>query len=291
VKKVAPPGLVGFLLHPLVSPDLSCLQSAQTVIEAAGLEVWRMQRGAAAGRRPSILRRTRLVLTVGGDGTLLSGAHLAAPWGIPLLGVNLGRLGFLTELEAGELSHGIGRFLGGDYRLEERTLLEVRVIREGAQVTRAVGLNEAAIQTGSASHLLRLRALVDGQVIGTFDADGVITATATGSTAYALAAGGPILTPGVEGLVLVPLNPFALTVRPIVFPPRQSLTIELPREGAQLTVDGGRPYRLQQGDKVEMAAHDRPVRFVRFGPSSRFYTSLREKIGWGLPLVPTVTRH
>jgi NAD+ kinase len=283
-------GAVGILHHGLVHPDHHCLVTARRMLEGAGYEVWGVERAAAPSRNTPHLTRTRLLLTVGGDGTLLHGAHLAAPRGIPLLGVNLGRLGFLTELEAGQLEWGLDRFLAGDYWLEERTLLDITVHKDGRPGRHVLGLNDAVIDKGTSGRLLRLRALVDGHEVGTIDADGVITATATGSTAYSLAAGGPILSPSVEGLVLVPLNPFALTVRPIVFPPRQDLTIELARNDAVLRVDGGRGYRLGQGDRVRLAAHDRPLQLVRFTDRSRFYTLLREKLGWGLPLVPTVKR-
>jgi NAD+ kinase len=282
--------MIGILRHRLVTSDVACLERAREVAEQAGLRVWQVERGSPAASYRNHMARTRLLLTVGGDGTLLLGAKLAAPRAIPLLGINLGRLGFLTELEATQVGEGLERFLAGSYWLDERTLLEAAVHRGGRQVLRELGLNEAVIERGSIGKLLRLQATVDGQAVGTFDADGVITATATGSTAYSLAAGGPILEPSVEGLVLVPMNPFALTVRPIVFPPRQALTIELPRHNARLSVDGGTVHRLHQGDHVRMAAHERPVRFVRFTDRARFYTLLREKIGWGLPLVPTVKR-
>jgi NAD+ kinase len=282
--------MVGILRHRLVKPDTACLDAARVVVEKAGLRVWQVERDSSPRRNAPDLARTRLLVTVGGDGTLLYGAKLAAPRGIPLLGINLGRLGFLTELEADQVREGLERFFADDYWLDERTLLEVSVCRDGRRIAHELGLNDVVIERRNAGRLLRLQALVDGQEVGTFDADGVITATATGSTAYSLAAGGPILEPSVEGLVLVPMNPFALTVRPIVFPPRQSLTIELPRDDGLLCVDGGRVRQLRKGDQVRIGAYGQPVRFVRFTERGRFYSLLREKIGWGLPLVPTVKR-
>jgi len=123
-----------------------------------------------------------------------------------------------------------------------------------------------------------------------FDADGAVVATSTGSTAYALAAGGPIVDPRIEGLLLAPLNPFALTVRPIVFPLRQALTLELVRNGGLVSVDGGTAVRLEQGDRLCAAANPERLQLVRFSPPEHFYTLLRMKLGWGLPLVPTVRR-
>jgi NAD+ kinase len=268
--RAPPQELVGILRHRLVEPESACLAAVEKALSQGRLRSWQAERGAPPSRYGAKLKQSRLILTVGGDGTLLYGARLAAPRGIPLLGVNLGRLGFLTELEAGEVEAGLSRFLTGDYWVDERTLLEVTVERQGRAAIRELGLNEAVVQRDASVHLLRLHAYVDGQAIGTFDADGVITATATGSTAYSLAAGGPVLEPGVEGLVMVPLNPFALTVRPIVFPPRQSLTIELARDDAFLSVDGRQSRRLRRGDRIRLAAHDRPARLVRFTERARF---------------------
>jgi NAD+ kinase len=282
---------VGLIRHPLVERTASCLEGAAEVLGEAGISLWEIDRDASPSQHARELSRLRLLLTLGGDGTLLHGARMAAAHGIPLLGVNLGRLGFLTELEADGLEDGLRRFLAGEYWVERRTLLDVMVARRGRRSLREVGLNEALLQRDASGAMLRLRALVDSQEVGTFDADGVIIATASGSTAYSLAAGGPILEPTVEGLVLVPLNPFALTVRPIVFPPKQSLTIELARNDALLTVDGGHGSRLRQGEAVNVAAHDEPLQLVRFTSGSRFYARLRHKLGWGLPLVPTVRRH
>jgi NAD+ kinase len=164
------------------------------------------------------------------------------------------------------------------------------VLHEGDEVASRIGLNEAVLQRSVDGAMLRLGVTVDHQSVGTFDADGVIVATASGSTAYSLAAGGPILDPTIEDLLLVPLNPFALTVRPILFPPGQSLTIELDRNDAVLTVDGGEGLRLRQGDRLRAGAHSAGLELVRFTSRERFYRLLREKLGWGLPLVPTVRR-
>lgn len=279
--------MIGFLLHPRVNRAMPALERARAVLQDAGVESWESTRD----ERPSLTSRTRLLVTLGGDGTLLNGARLAGPRGTPLLGVNLGRLGFLTELEADGLAEGLRRFLRGDFRIDQRTLLQVRVHRHGAISRPMLGLNEAVILRSGETGMVRLALQVDGQEVGTIDADGVLIATATGSTAYSLAAGGPILEPTVEHLLMVPVAPFALTVRPIVFPPKQALTIDLPRGPAYLTIDGGQGRRLRAGDRVEMAAYRKPLQMVRFSPPERFYALLRQKLGWGLPLVPTPEHH
>ncbi len=279
--------VVAVLRHPLVKAESETVGAMRGVLEGTGLHLLELDRETLDGS-PERLEQARVLLTLGGDGTLLHAARLAAPRAIPLLGVNLGRLGFLTELEAGQVEEGLRRYLAGDYRIDERTLVEVTVTRQDSVVATLLGLNEAVLQRDASQAMLRLGVVVDGQTVGAFDADGAVVATSTGSTAYSLAAGGPIVDPRVEGLLLAPLNPFALTVRPIVFPPGQGLTLELVRNGGLVSVDGGRPVRLEQGDRLCAAANPARLQLVRFSPPERFYTLLRMKLGWGLPLVPTV---
>ena len=237
------------------------------------------QQGAPAG--------TALLVTLGGDGTFLAGARLAAPDGIPILGVNLGRLGFLTELEEPQLEQGIDLFFKGEYRTEERTMLEVELLRDGTERTRLIGLNEVVVDHSGEARILRLEIDVGGKAVGIIDADGAIVATASGSTAYALASGGPILEPSLRDLVLVPMNPFALTVRPIVFAPGQDITLKVVRGPAKLYVDGARDgISVATGDTVRCGGHDKRLKVVRFSSPESFYDRLGEKLGWGRPLVP-----
>lgn len=279
--------VVAVLRHPLVQAESDAVAAMRRVLDGTGLRLLELDREALDGF-PGPLRQARVLLTLGGDGTLLHAARLATPLGIPLLGVNLGRLGFLTELEASQVGDGLRRYLAGDYRIDERTLVAITVRRQDAVVATLLGLNEAVLQRDASQAMLRLGVVVDGQTVGVFDADGAVVATSTGSTAYSLAAGGPIVDPRVEGLLLAPLNPFALTVRPIVFPPGQGLTLELVRNGGLVSVDGGSPVRLEQGDRLCAAANPDRLQLIRFSPPERFYTLLRMKLGWGLPLVPTV---
>jgi NAD+ kinase len=277
---------VGILIHPQVDHALPELKAAREFLVKRGLQVWEVRRDGLAGELKKHVAGTRLLLTLGGDGTLLHGGRLAAEAGIPLLGVNLGRLGFLTELEAGDLIKGLERFFKGDYRLEQRTLIDCLALRGGRRFYRSLALNEAVVHRGADAGLIRLGVSVDGQELGMIDADGVLVATATGSTAYALALGGPILEPDLMDLVLVPMNPFALTVRPVVCTPSRSLTIELPNHAATLQIDGNSTARLRPGDTVSVAAFGKRLGIVRFSPPERFYHLLRQKLGWGLPLVP-----
>jgi len=277
---------IGILIHPQVDRDLPELKAARELLEDRGFQVWEVRRDGLAGELEKHVSGTRLLVTLGGDGTLLHGGRLAAPAGIPLLGVNLGRLGFLTELEAGELRKGLERFLDGDYRVEERTLLDCALVRAGRRAFGSLALNEAVVHRGADPGLIRLKVAVDGQQLGVIDADGILVATATGSTAYALALGGPILEPDLEDLVLVPMNPFALTVRPVVCTPTRSVTVELPNHGATLQIDGGATTRMRKDDVLSITAFEKRLQIVRFTPPERFYHLLRQKLGWGLPLVP-----
>src|SRR6202521_2524429 len=247
---------------------------------------WEADRDGPVGAVTGRLKETDLVVTLGGDGTFLAGARLAAPRGIPLLGVNLGRLGFLTELEAGQVEDGLARFLEGDYRVEERTILQVTLRRGTKNLARAIGLNEVVVNRVGDARMLRVEIDVGGQAVGVIDADGIMVATATGSTAYALASGGPILEPTLRDLVLVPMNPFALTVRPIVFPPGQQITLSVVRGPGEMRIDGRRGRAVATGDSVRCGSHPRRLKVVRFSPPEEFYRRLGDKLGWGRPLVP-----
>ena len=270
-----------FVVH-APGADESAVQHAIDGLQQQGVEAVEMHRDA-----PAEVKDAGLVLTLGGDGTFLAGARLAAPHGIPILGVNLGRLGFLTELETDGLQDGLRRFIEGDYRIEERTMLQVTLLRQGGSVVQQVGLNEVVVDHTGEARILRLEIDVGGQAVGVIDADGAIVATASGSTAYALASGGPILEPSLDDLVLVPMSPFALTVRPIVFAPNQDVTLTVVRGPAEMRVDGMRHgHSVATGDSVRCGAHPRRLNVVRFSPPESFYQRLATKLGWGLPLVP-----
>jgi NAD+ kinase len=154
-------------------------------------------------------------------------------------------------------------------------------------VAKAIGLNEVVLDHSGEARMLRVEIDVGGQAVGVIDADGVMVSTATGSTAYALASGGPVLEPTLRDLVLVPMNPFALTVRPIVFPPGQNISLSVVRGPGEMRIDGGRTGRaLETGDTVRCGSHPRRLKVVRFSPPEAFYRRLGDKLGWGRPLVP-----
>jgi len=256
-------------------------------LKARQVEAFELKRDAKPEAAVDLLTGIDLLLTLGGDGTFLAGARLAAPRDIPILGVNHGHLGFLTEIEAHEMAAGLSRYLDGSYRIEERTMLEVTLVRKGGATVRDIGLNEVVVDHAGEARILRLEIDVGGQRVGVIDADGAIVATASGSTAYALASGGPILEPTLEDLVLVPMSPFALTVRPIVFAPGQDISLSVVRGPAEMRVDGqGRAKEVGIGDVVRCGSHAKRLKVIRFSPPESFYQRLGDKLGWGRPLVP-----
>ena len=274
------------ILHaPHAAP--SAVAATIKTLKARKAAWWEADRDGPESAVSARLKTTTLMVTLGGDGTFLAGARLAAPRGIPILGVNLGRLGFLTEIEAHEIAGGLARFFKGSYRIEERTILQVTLRRGTKDLARAIGLNEVVVNRAGDARMLRVEIDVAGQAVGVIDADGVMVATATGSTAYALASGGPILEPTLRDLVVVPMNPFALTVRPIVFPPGQDITLAIVRGPAEMRVDGARrSSAVETGDTLRCGSHPRRLKVVRFSPPEAFYRRLGEKLGWGRPLVP-----
>ena len=280
------PSSVCVLYHPRVHGQDDRLIGVESVLARLGVESWRHERDGGSGGLAERMRNTALVLTLGGDGTFLFGARLAGPHGVPVLGVNLGRLGLLTELEPDGVESGLRRFLDGDYRVEERTMLSAALRRAGRVRERSLGLNEVMVHRSPSLKLIRFEMAMDEQQIGTIDADGVLVATATGSTAYSLALGGPILEPTLPDLVLVPMNPFALSVRPIVLNPNIDVRITLAANGASVVTDGFLTWSAEPGDEIRVHAFRRRLKLVRFGPPADFYRILREKIGWGTPLVP-----
>src|SRR5437016_6933702 len=256
-------------------------------MRARQVEAVELKRDAKPEAAADLLNDADLILTLGGDGTFLAGARVAAPRDIPLLGVNHGHLGFLTEIEAEAMDGGLSRYFDGSYRIEERTMLHVTLVRNGRTMVQEIGLNEVVVDHSGETHILRLEIDVGGQRVGVIDADGAIVATASGSTAYALASGGPILEPTLEDLVLVPMTPFALQVRPIVFAPGQDITLKVVRGPAEMRVDGGRRGRaVATGDAVRCGSHERSLKVVRFSAPESFYLRLADKLGWGRPLVP-----
>lgn len=223
-----------------------------------------------------------LLVSLGGDGTLLSVARAAGTHRVSILGVNLGALGFLTEVNRDELFDVLELFLAGEVQVVSRMRLEVVVRREERELARFQALNEAVVDKDSLSRMIDLRVSADGQSVTTYHADGLIVATPTGSTAYSLSAGGPLIQPGTEVMVLTPICPHALTQRPLVLPHSAFVVIEVqsPESDVSLTVDGQQGLALEDGDRVAIARSPHPVGLVA-SPLRNRYEILRTKLHWG----------
>ena len=223
-----------------------------------------------------------LVVVLGGDGTLLSVARTGRP-GVPILGANLGTLGFLTEIARDELYPALISVLDGEFELETRSMFDVVLERHAGGSARYTVLNDAVIAKSALARIVNLTLEVDGLPVASLSGDGLIISTPTGSTAYNLSAGGPIVNPLLPVTVLTPICPHMLTMRPIVVPDRSRIDVVLntPREEVYLTLDGQEGVALECHDTVRVSLSDRQVKLVRTGEAS-FYQSLSGKLHWGV---------
>jgi len=228
-----------------------------------------------------LVQEIDLLVVLGGDGTLLHGAQLVADLRVPILGINLGHLGFLTSCACADAHGAIERALSGQLPLEERLRLRVEVVRGSGERMTRFACNDAVLSQGALARLIELEAYLDDRLITRYRADGLIVATPTGSTAYTLAAGGPIVTPDVKAFVVTPICPHTLTNRPVVAPASSRVMVRLgsPAEHVQLTVDGQWGTALADGDRVEISQAKEPLRLFR-SPQS-YFDVLREKMNWG----------
>jgi NAD+ kinase len=206
-----------------------------------------------------------LVLVLGGDGTILRAAELARQSSVPLLGVNLGRVGFLAEVEAEDLDDTVGQVLDRAYTVEERSTLDVTVVVDGEPVDTGWALNECSVEKAARERMLELVVEVDGRPLSRWGCDGVVAATPTGSTAYAFSAGGPVVWPTVEALLVVPISAHALFARPLVTGPSTVVALEVLPSGAEAVVacDGRRSRALPHGSRVEIRTGAQPVLLAR----------------------------
>ena len=238
--------------------------------------------GARGTPRAELVREVDLLVVLGGDGTLLAVARALDARAIPILGINLGTLGFLAAVSVDEMEDALGRALAGEMAIEPRLRLEVRLARGDAEPRRWLALNDAVVTRAASARLVDLVVYADGQLVTTYHADGLIVATPTGSTAYSLSAGGPILLPGVPSVVLTPICPHALTQRPLVLPESARIEIGFDARGGevQLSVDGQEGAALASGDRVVIERSAHPALLVVPPARSRFEV-LRTKLRWG----------
>jgi NAD+ kinase len=221
-----------------------------------------------------------LAIVLGGDGTMLSVARRLAPCDVPLIGVNLGRLGFLTDIPVARMEPTLVTMLGGRYVEERRTLLAMTLVRDDGTTASAPALNEVIVNRGGLGSMIECAVEIDGRFVYAMRADGLIVATPTGSTAYALSTGGPIIAPEVPAFALVPIAPHALTHRPIAIPDRSTVEITVSRgRDAAVHCDGQAHFELAEGDRVTAKRAPHSARFLH--PDSHdYFAMLREKLHW-----------
>ncbi|MGI6604269.1 MAG: NAD(+) kinase [Firmicutes bacterium] len=220
-----------------------------------------------------------LVISLGGDGTLLGAARLFAEKGVPVLGVNLGHLGFLTAVEPEHLDEALERVVTGQFTIDQRTLLKAILIRRGQIIEEALALNEIVITKGAFARIIKVSCYIDDEYLTTYPGDGIIAATATGSTAYSLSAGGPILNPALDCMVITPICPHSLSARSIVISGKETLraTISSSHDDMMLTVDGQKGYDLEPNDSVVVTPAHFKAKLVRM-PGQGFYRILRTRL-------------
>jgi NAD+ kinase len=260
---------IALIGKPRSAESESSLQQLRDFLRKRGCEV--LPEGAT---------KADLAIVVGGDGTMLGAARELVRHHVPLVGINQGRLGFMTDIGHDDMQTGVGAILDGNYALEERSLLDAEIQRQGKPVLSTIALNEAVIGKGSQGRLIEFELRVDGEFVYRLRADGIIVATPTGSTAYALSAQGPILHPAVPGLTLVPLNPHTLSARPVSVSDRSVVEIVMMHSlDARAHFDGLALHDMAEGDRLVLKRSADTVRFVH-PPGYHYFATLREKLGW-----------
>jgi NAD+ kinase len=282
---------IALLTTPERKKALSAVRQITSILEKRGLEVRVAEREAEAlgieqlsCQEEELVEGADLIIAVGGDGTMLTAARMAAPHDVPVLGVHVGGLGFLTEVRLEELAEALNKALQGNFEAHERMMLETRIVRRGKEIHSVCGLNDLVITKGAFSRLLKLKMWVDCKELASLAMDGVIVSTPTGSTAYSLSAGGPIVDPTVPVLIITPICPHTLSARSLVVSADSEVAIQLPSltagQEAMATIDGQLGIPLVSRDRVAVRKSAHAVRLVTLGGPS-FFPKLRTKLGWG----------
>jgi len=231
----------------------------------------------------SIPHNVNCVVVLGGDGTLLGAARKMGKYGVPILGVNLGSLGFLTEIPLKRLFPAMEMLLKGELEVESRIMLEAKILRDRKEMGCFLVLNDVVINKGALARILDLDVHINDQFLTTFRADGLIVSTPTGSTAYNLSAGGPILYPTMSNFILTPICPFTLTNRPIILPDSDTVHISMRKESEEkvtLTIDGQVGFDLMYGDRVMIYKSEKRIKLIK-SPDQTYFEILRAKLMWG----------
>jgi NAD+ kinase len=235
------------------------------------------------GNKPSLPDTLKWVVVLGGDGTLLGAARKVGGHGIPILGVNLGGLGFLTSIPIDRLYSSIEMILSGDLEVEDRLMIETKILRDEKEVFCFKSLNDVVINKGALARIIDLDVFINDEFLTTYRSDGLIISTPTGSTAYNLAAGGPILYPTMSNFIVTPICPFTLTNRPIILPDSETVLITMGKKSEEeviLTFDGQVGFDLLHGDKVLIYKSKERIELFK-SPDQTYFEILRKKMMWG----------
>ncbi len=274
---------VGIVYHHRVTAAKALAEQLSQAVAASNASPWLCSAKDEEEIRVQ-MEGTDLVLSVGGDGTILRVARSIVPREIPILGINLGKLGFMTELSAEEAISRVPEFLAGAGWIDERSMLEAELLStESKAVTDSISLspalNDVVVERGAASRVINVRTSVDSIPLTTFRGDGVIVSTATGSTGYSLAAGGPILHPQAEEMLLKPISAHLTMAHALVLPPTAVVELEPHTDyQAMLSIDGQVDFKLQSGDIVRIKRSPHTAHFLRIHPISSFYSSLEQRL-------------
>lgn len=278
--------------NPFRDKGLKAAMEAQRVLSGAGAKCeycfpFPVEPGNVGGLPANIkikelkaeLPDANFLVCFGGDGTILHAAKDASSYGVPIIGVNMGSVGFMAELEQNEIAK-LRRLVSGDYKMESRMLLDVRVLREGRTLFRSMALNDAVVTKGGVARVIDLQIYGDKSLICNVFGDGVIVATPTGSTAYSLSAGGPIVEPMAENIIMTPISAHTLQAKAMVLDKNRFIQVVLPknsRKMAYLSVDGGKSFKLYPGDTVQVTRSRRSLSLVKLSDKS-FYEVINRKL-------------
>jgi NAD+ kinase len=263
----------GFAFNPTKPAAMEMCDRATQWCTEHDAEAWALE-SSQTDRLVERLPETDALIVLGGDGTFLRAARALAKVDVPVLGVNSGRIGFLSKIEPAGLESTLADLIADEYAIESRMMLEAAVTRHGS----FAALNDAAVVRGAEARVLRLEVLIDGSHLGTYLADGVVVATPTGSTAYSFSAGGPILDPTARNLVVTPIAAYLSSIRSIVVGPQHTVLVRfVDGPPGMVSIDGRDDYAIEVGDEVEIKAVERPMRFIEPRGALPFWDLLRQK--------------
>jgi len=280
---------VAIILNPEKGNAVQLARELVPWFEERGVLVMAEHDAAAAMKTPRLLRDEKVLVTadfalvMGGDGTLLRASRMMAPHGAPMLAVRFGKFGFLTDTEPPCAREALSAVLEGRYRTDERMMLQTAVYRSGRRVGGSLALNDVVIAKGPLARMLRLGTHVSGKFISTYAADGLIVATPTGSTAYSLSAGGPLVTPDLKVIIITPICPHTLNARSLIVPSRQTVEVVVesdPGDVVILTIDGQVGIPLQPGDKISAREARFKAKLISVGEPA-FFDKLQTRLRWG----------